>query len=902
MGKKLLVVTAGTVAASVGQTLLKQMNAHPNSELTVMARYIDTAYLPNRNSSLRKGEWFHLSIDPRFMQAVYENRQEYPLLNKMLFEGLLPGTSTVGGGSIRYNGAGAVEVKRNDLRRWLSASMTELARLSDGSTNISVALIVSAVGATGSGSVEHLIDVIVDAARFAGVRSTSQSTIRCDVYILQPSQDATDLGLANTLALYAEMAASQLSGGSTRNYQGRKIMIGWGSDTALSSIEQLRDVAATIVRLSTDPTSQFAAEFQEREVDNHVLRELDPLSSLPMHLSLATVVTISLGRLQEQVVQRDVNRLVNSLVFDSSTGGGGGIGENVLLGKFADALAGDSAETRYQKLLEYLSEPVHLVDAQRRIDGLVNSKGTPEGEKGAKMQSLWREATEEVRQGRYRIRDFALSFAANALLELDRIKGERICKGNVSLTELREEYRSLQNTLAAVLKVARADVGSSVNDGIVTRQYQALGGIWPFRLLNRKTKLRRLAGAIRRNLQEHLQETTRASAIEVLDRLEQRSAEIGRNLDIVLGKLRRKREDDQRFSHSATKFSLESGNSMNIVALSTLDEMSEYAAQVSIFTSENNGPEQLAEFRQWLQGRPELEALFRGNLDQLMGVITSYTQEKVREAMEKHSILDILHRSGEDTLHRRFIEADKKAKALVSYSEDFAPDRREAWHVAAFYRNEEQYEELLDAMEEAFAQGQCKLLYSNDPAEIAVFYYVDGVPMSAIDDLKGRCLDAFLKRRLQWQKHKSVLDSNNPVGSIGGLNQRVGVPIFSGSDAEQRVQNTGVIKALYEVRGEEVGNYAVKDLPEFTDKSKDASETVSSHGKADELMEETVVLHPFADTLNGNGNGNGHNGTSANGKQTATNTRPLVTDSVPAEPPAPPAPPAPEGNGSHGSI
>ncbi len=857
MGKKLLVVTAGTVAASVGQTLLKQMKAHPNSELTVMARYIDTAYLPNRNSNLRKGEWFHLSIDPRYMEAVYEERENYPLLNTMLFPGLLPGTSTVGGGSIRYNGAGAVEVKRNDLRRWLGASMTELARQGDGSTNISVALIVSAVGATGSGSLEHLIDVIVDAASFADVHSVDQSTIRCDVYILQPSQDTTDLGLANTLALYAELAASQLSGGSTRNYQGRKIMIGWGSDTALSSIDQLRDVAATIVRLSTDPTSQFAAEFQEREVDNHVLRELDPLNNLPMHLSLATVVTISLGRLQEQVVLRDVNRLVNSLVFDSS-GSGGGIGENVLLGRFADALAGESAEDRYQKLLEYLSEPVHLVDALRRIDGLVNSKGTPEGEKGAKMQSLWRETADEIRQGRHRIRDFALSFASNALLELDRIKGERICKGNVSLTELREEYRALQNTLTAVLKVAREDVGSTVNDGIVTRQYQALGGIWPLRLINRKTKLRRLAGVIRHNLQEHLQETTRSSAIEVLDRLEQRCAEIGRNLDIVLGKLRRKRDDDQRFSNAATKFSLDSGNSMNIVALSTLEEMNEYAAQVSIFTSENSGPEQLAEFRQWLQGRPELEALFRGNLDQLMGVITSYTQEKVREAMEKHSILDILHRSGEDMLHRRFIEADRKAKALVSYSEDFAPERREAWHVAAFYRNEEQYAELLDAMEEAFPQGQCKLLYSNDPAEIAVFYYVDGVPMSAVNDLKGRCLDAFLKRRLQWQKHKSILDSNHPIGSIGGLNQRVGVPIFSGRDAEERVQATGVIKSLYQRRGKEVGTYRIEELPEFAEPGKTVPGG-SLNGKTEPLFGSKIAPAQAADALNGNG----HNGTPA---------------------------------------
>src|SRR5579884_2635094 len=167
MGRKLLVITAGTIAAGVRQTLVKQMKAHAGSALTVLVRYIDTAYLPDRYSDLRPGEWFQLSIDPRYMRAIYDNRENYPEINNMLYPELLPGTNVMGGGSIRYNGAGAVEVKREDLRKWLSDSMTELARAGDGDTNISIALIVSAVGATGSGSMEHLIDVIIDAAHFA---------------------------------------------------------------------------------------------------------------------------------------------------------------------------------------------------------------------------------------------------------------------------------------------------------------------------------------------------------------------------------------------------------------------------------------------------------------------------------------------------------------------------------------------------------------------------------------------------------------------------------------------------------------------------------------------------------------------------------------------------------------
>lgn len=82
-------------------------------------------------------------------------------------------------------------------------------------------------------------------------------------------------------------------------------MIGWDGDFAMASIEQLKEVAATIIRLSSDPASAFSTEFQEREVDNHVLRDLDPLTHLPVHLSMVPVVTINLGRLEEQGVKRD---------------------------------------------------------------------------------------------------------------------------------------------------------------------------------------------------------------------------------------------------------------------------------------------------------------------------------------------------------------------------------------------------------------------------------------------------------------------------------------------------------------------------------------------------------------------------------------------------------------------
>lgn len=840
MSKKLLVITAGTVAAGVGQMLVQQTKLHRGNDFKVMVRYIDTAYLPNRYPMLRPGEWFQISIDPRYMKAIYENQKEYPILKDMFFEGLLPGTDVSGGGSIRYNGAGAIEVKREDLRRWLSDSMTDLAHAGDRDTSISIALIISAVGATGSGSLEHLINVIVDAAHFANIRSTAQSTIRCDVYIMQPSQNVTDLGMANTLALYAELAASQLSNGRNRQYQGRKIMLGWGSNKALTSIDQLQEVAATIIRLSSDPSSMFAAELQEREVDNHVLRELDPISALPEHLSLVTAVTISPGHLKEQIVERDVERLVENLVFQNTRNSGNG--SNILLGRFANALAGESPEDRYQKLLNYLSEAVQFMESRGRIDRMLNGKSASEGEKGDRIYRIWQELLHEISDGRQRIEDFAQTFLSEALQALNNAKEDRICRGSISLTELREEYRALESVLHRTLEVARSQVNTTVSNEMVERQKRALDGMWPFRLWNRRARLQRLAGVVKDNLDEHLQESCHSSAIIVLEKLEMYCAEVGRNLDIVLNKLRRQRDDRLQTHKPDREFSMETGNPLNINALSNATEMQKYAAQVSIFSSEGRGPEQLAEFRHWLQGRPALDGLFKGNLKLLLDVVTSYTTEKVREAMEDHSIIDVLQRAGEDTLRHRLAEASTMATALINYSESFAPHRREAWHVSAFYKDEEQREALNDVITETFARGQCKLLKSSDPSEIAVFYYVDGIPMSAVDDLKGRCLHAFLKRRQQWNARKEQLAASAmPLNSIEGMNQRVGVPVFSGKDAEQRVQRENIITKLYNVRGEEVSIDNIEDAP-IPVPGQTENTTSDHHASSNGHIEDTATI------------------------------------------------------------
>lgn len=69
-------------------------------------------------------------------------------------------------------------------------------------------------------------------------------------------------------------------------------------------------------------------------------------------------------------------------------------------------------------------------------------------------------------------------------------------------------------------------------------------------------------------------------------------------------------------------------------------------------------------------------------------------------------------------------------------------------------------------MGRTFRQGECTLIRSSDPTEIAIFYYVDGLPMSAVKDLTGRCLDAFLKRRLDWHRQMQASKMSYIANSI----------------------------------------------------------------------------------------------------------------------------------------
>ena len=235
--------------------------------------------------------------------------------------------------------------------------------------------------------------------------------------------------------------------------------------------------------------------------------------------------------------------------------------------------------------------------------------------------------------------------------------------------------------------------------------------------------------------------------------LDRHCAETLLYLNVLVQKARRERGASQKWDTAELPFQINIDHPLHMAALSGREEVREYYDLVSVFgpqaeaqeypaASDAKERDPLADFRQWLDKQGKLDALFKCDFDQLTDTVYAYVRQSVHQKIAEHSVLDVLLQGGEDALYHRLTEAAVKAHTLVRFSEAFAPNCREVRHISACYRDE-QRNSLQRVMNRTFRQGECTLIRSSDPTEIAIFYYVDGLPMSAVKDLTGRCLDAF---------------------------------------------------------------------------------------------------------------------------------------------------------------
>src|SRR2546428_5004664 len=163
-------------------------------------------------------------------------------------------------------------------------------------------------------------------------------------------------------------------------------MVGWGDAYTLTSLEQLQETAAALIRLTKDAVAGVAAHHQGRQVDKHVLREEDSQTGLPSHLSSATPITISLGDLTAQILEADVARIASDLVLGTGTTINDQEHVNALHGP-VNFLKGDNPSLSYGLLLSRILEGIEL-KSLTMITPVTMSK-VPAREQATKLKQHW---------------------------------------------------------------------------------------------------------------------------------------------------------------------------------------------------------------------------------------------------------------------------------------------------------------------------------------------------------------------------------------------------------------------------------------------------------------------------------------------------------------------------------
>ena len=396
---------------------------------------------------------------------------------------------------------------------------------------------------------------------------------------------------------------------------------------------------------------------------------------------------------------------------------------------------------------------------------------------------------------------------------------------DLSLSSLRREYRTLSGVLNDILKFARSEPKVPDDKRVTTylKQLELTINARGRKVDSERQKAADTAiRAIKENIYAQLERRASPIAIDILEALVFLSSEAHTKLEAVLPRLEKQKQTMESWKAGSQPLNAGIAHPLELVALSydkkdgaTQSEVEQYYDRVSIFTNRAKGrvkttaeTDQLASFRTWLTNNQNLEDLFKGDIDLLLRVAQDYTRAQVHEEIKKYSVLDILIQSGEQTLPQRLAQASDMSASLINFTDGFAPDREEVRHICAYCRDASQRDILQKALDKVFGQGRCTLLDSSDPTEIVVFYYADGIPMSAINDLTTRCLDNFLKLRQNWYRQVGSTANGSADGS-----QRVNIPVYSGVNAEKRVLDQGIFCKLSKVAGRYTAPYL--ELPEL---------------------------------------------------------------------------------------
>src|SRR5579875_853953 len=439
--QNLLLVALGTTGGEVGLAFKEQVSQRTTRDFYYRVLCLDTSDQLRRSGRIAPNDFIHLATEEHYMQNVIASSSKTaPQLHAMLYPQFPPPLPTSNGaGNIRYSAATllALPITQNTIRRTLGTLIGQLAN--EGQTksrDITFAIVISAVGATGSGAVALLIPLILEAAQNAGIVKPN-----IDVFILHPVLAVSDpLLLANAEALYIELAALQNLPVNNR-YTGRKIILGsCGQAHTITRLEELEKTAATLIRLTTDARYGITQSYWDTLPNRGVLRALERHSLLPTHLSTATPITIGLANLGKQVIEVDTAQLTYRLVIGTRSGDNEPPHVNTLLSTL-NFLKGNNPDESYRLLLQNLTE--HIRNQFDSMNLSVPSLRTLNNtQKAERIGSQYRRDQEVITEEKAKIPQKARDIFTQKRETLNQERTKAIFSG-CSLLQLRNDYREV---------------------------------------------------------------------------------------------------------------------------------------------------------------------------------------------------------------------------------------------------------------------------------------------------------------------------------------------------------------------------------------------------------------------------------------------------------------------------
>ena len=480
---------------------------------------------------------------------------------------------------------------------------------------------------------------------------------------------------------------------------------------------------------------------------------------------------------------------------------------NTLVGIFNNFNGGTNHNESYRLLLRHLTEAIH-----NQLDSLslseLSLRALNNAQKAESIRSRYLADLGRIDEEKPKIQPQAREFLKELQDTLNNARIKYINAG-VSLTQLRNDYKEV---IGRIKRLQDAANRVNISDPISEQQLQQL-----LRDTARGQGQARNAAiaAVQQNVESRCEVAAVQTATRFLNSLEEECQKIVQRIDTFINEATERFKNKPGWNANLPTLQVHNDSSLYISALSRKQDIDEYYDHVSIFAqsgtqqnlfSDISQSDPMALFRHELEQSDLVKHFFDGQYNKIFNMIEQHVERRVKAQFDDYPLMNVFEFLRPTILRDCLNQALGRAESLMPFSRGFATTCVEDCYVTASWNNDAQKSMLEETLDQILQKAT--LIKSEDPTEIVVFYLIDGLAITAINELTGRCLGAFLEQRSLWTRY----NSNQALhGSMRGI------PIYSSYDINKQVEQQGIVHRLYKAKQPSVANYTSKQVPELAD-------------------------------------------------------------------------------------